>query len=319
MMIRKSYHKAFLVFALILSLGPLSAANAQGVFEGSGEEDNSGCVGDGCGLEFNVPEQNSTEQANENQVSTADSVETENPGTAESPKDSIQSAAADSTKEIEFFDDEDSRPTFVNESASDYQARKEGFSKSIQFGFRVGAGINMNFLGKKVDGWNVGLDLEAGAIAKLPLGNDFSAAAGLDYSYRTYSYEANTDYGHNEANLSVMLFEIPVFLQYTFDEDGFFVGLGGNVGLKMSGETEFKQTNDIKKKKETRNNTMPTAGIELGGLLNIGYVIHKNCVLDLRLVQNLTNLLNRSVIAESSLMKTTLYTSHATLGFTFLL
>lgn len=305
---------------LTMSLG----AFAQGVFEGSGEEEDSSCVGDGCGIE--IPAQanqtgstNDTENAENGPVQGATDSATV---TAASPADSasnVDSKPASNT--ADYFDDEDSRPTFVNETAADYRARKEGFSKSIQFGFRAAGGISLNLLSKHTEGWNVGMDLEGGASAKLPLGNDFMVAAGLDFGYRTYSYEADTDYGHNEASLSEMLFEIPVFLQYNFDEDGFFVGLGLNVGLKMSGETEFKQTIDTKEKhyKDKRNNTMPTAGVELGGLLDLGYVVNKHIVVDLRMVQNLTNLLNQDVIAESTLMKTKLLTSHATLGVTFLL
>lgn len=308
---------------LTMSLG----AFAQGVFEGSGEEEDpnaSSCVGDGCGIE--IPTQanqtgstNDTENAENGPVQGATDSATV---TAASPADSasnVDSKPASNT--ADYFDDEDSRPTFVNETTADYRARKEGFSKSIQFGFRAAGGISLNLLSKHTEGWNVGMDLEGGASAKLPLGNDFMVAAGLDFGYRTYSYEADTDYGHNEASLSEMLFEIPVFLQYNFDEDGFFVGLGLNVGLKMSGETEFKQTIDTKEKhyKDKRNNTMPTAGVELGGLLDLGYVVNKHIVVDLRMVQNLTNLLNQDVIAESTLMKTKLLTSHATLGVTFLL
>lgn len=284
---------------------------AQGVFEGSGEEENSNCVGDGCGLDIWENQENNAQKIDSVQNDTVSNVE-------QVPQDS----AADTTKYAELFDDEeDTRPDYIVSSSEEYRARKEGFSKSIQFGFRAGAGVNMQLLGNETDGWNPGLDFEVGAVAKLPLGNDFLAAAGLDFSYRTYSYEADTDYGTNEASISEMLFEIPVFIQYNITDDGLFVGIGGNIGLKMHGETEFKQTIDTKDKhyKDKRNNTMPTVGVELGGLLDIGYIINKNFTIDLRLVQNATKLLDLDVIAESSLMKTKLFTTHATLGITFLL
>lgn len=325
----KFSHKPILTIAMAIALGGFcSTAFAQGVFEGSGEEDNSGCVGDGCGMEFNEVSNSTddTQSDNANGVETVDEngVKTVVYGTDSTAQDSVaqdSTKAADSTKVTEFFDDEDTRANYVQENASEYRARKEGFSKSIQFGFRAGAGANMNFLGNHTDGWNVGFDLEAGAIAKLPIGNDFSAAAGLDFSYRTYSYEGDNDYSHNEASISEMLFQIPAFIQYAFDEDGFFLGLGANISLKMSGETEFKQTVDTKDKhyKDKRSNTMPTVGVELGSLLNIGYVINKNLQVDLRYVQNYTNLLDQDVIAESTLMKTKLFTSHVTLGVTLLL
>lgn len=317
-----SYAKAAVFTAAVGGL--CSGAFAQGVFEGSGEEEDSSCVGDGCGIE--IPAQanqtgstNDTENAENGSVQSATDSATV---TAASPADSasnVDSKPASNT--ANYFDDEDSRPTFVNETAADYRARKEGFSKSIQFGFRAAGGISLNLLSKHTEGWNVGMDLEGGASAKLPLSNDFMVAAGLDFGYRTYSYEADTDYGHNEASVSEMLFEIPVFLQYNFMDDGFFAGIGLNVGLKMQGETEFKQTIVKKGKtyKDKRSNTLPTAGVELGGLLDIGYVVNKNIVIDLRLIQNMTNLLNDNVIAESTLMKSNLLTSHAVLGVTFLL
>lgn len=308
---KKPFSLAKVLTAVALS-GAFSASFAQGVFEGSGEEPDNSCVGDACGLVIN-------ESQNEN----ADSTEMVEYGVVQNAKQdsavTIQDSTADSLKYAEFFDDEDSRANYIEENASEYRARKEGFSKSIQFGFRAGAGVNLNLLGKEVDGWNPGFDLEVGAIAKLPLGNDFSAAAGLDFGYRRYSYEADTDYGHNEATASEMLFQIPAFFQYSFDEDGFFIGIGVNVSLKMHGETEFKQTIYSKNKEAKRSNTMPTTGVGFGGLLDLGFSVSKNLTLDLKVVQNLTGLLNRDVIAESWLMNTKLFTSHATLGVTFLL
>lgn len=312
-----SYAKAA-VFTVAVG-GLCSGAFAQGVFEGSGEEDDNSCVGDGCGIEIPAQPQEvppDTAQGAEAPAEPAATGEAVQDSTVkEEPK--TETAKAQETD----FDEVESRPTFVSETAADYRARKEGFSKSIQFGFRVGGGINLNLLGRDTDGWNVGADVEGGMMAKLPLGNDFVAAAGLDFGYRSYSYEADTDYGHNEASVSEMLFEIPVFLQYNFMDDGFFAGIGLNVGLKMQGETEFKQTIVKKGKtyKDKRSNTLPTAGVELGGLLDIGYVVNKNIVIDLRLIQNMTNLLNDNVIAESTLMKSNLLTSHAVLGVTFLL
>jgi len=318
MLTPKFTHNPILTMAMALALGGFfSHAFAQGVFEGSGEEteENSSCVGDGCGLEFNEASSQPTNgDENIEYGTTQDTV-------AALDSAAQDSAKADSAKTDEIFDDEDTRPDYFVETADEYRARKEGFSKSIQFGFRAAGGVSMNLLGKQKDGWNVGMDLELGAIAKLPLGNDIAAAAGLDFGYRTYSYEANTSYSHNEAEASEMLFEIPVFIQYSFDDEGFFIGLGIETSLKMHGETEFRQTVDTKEKhyKDEHNNTIPTAFVGFGGLVNMGYVINRNFVIDLRLVQNVTNLLNHDVVAESALAKTKLYTSHATLGVSFML
>jgi len=317
MLTPKFTHNPILTMAMALALGGFfSHAFAQGVFEGSGEEaeESSSCVGDGCGLEFN--------EASNGATSGEEAVEYGTSQDTVALDSAVQdSAKADTAKIAEIFDDEDSRPDYYVETADEFRARKEGFSKSIQFGFRAAGGVNLNLLGEEIDGWNVGMDLEFGAIAKLPLGNDIAAAVGLDFGYRTFSYEADTDYGHNEAKATEMLFEIPAFVQYSFDDEGFFMGLGFDVSLKMHGETEFKQTIDTKEKhqKDKRNNTMPTAFVGFGGLVNLGYAVSRNFVIDLRLVQNITNLLYQDVIAESTLAKTKLLTSHATLGFSLML
>ena len=118
-----------------------------------------------------------------------------------------------------------------------------------------------------------------------------------------------------------MLFEIPVMGQFVVDEDGLFFALGVNLGLKMSGESEFKQTITAEghKSKDKRSNTIPTVGVEIGGLADIGYVVNRWLVLDVRVVQNFTNLLDLDLIAESTLMHSKLYTMHVSLGATLLL
>lgn len=293
-------------------------------YEGYSSDKNSNCIGDGCGEEYE--EQSSTEQSTGSDNAGADA-EAWPDETSEQEADTLaqDSAKADTLARNEgvkqdttvIYDDEDSNPEFV-ESADDYRARKEGFSKTIQFGIRLGAGANLNYLGKHTDDWKPGFDAEGGAIVKLPLGRDFGVAAGLEFSYRYYSYESSNDYSKNKANLTTMLFNIPIYATYSFDEDGFFVGLGADIELKMHGETEFKQTIDTSEKHETdkRNNTMPSTGVECGGLLTIGYNINKNVVVDVRAVQNFTNFLDLDVIAEHTLVKTKLYTTHVTLGIT---
>jgi hypothetical protein len=89
----------------------------------------------------------------------------------------------------------------------------------------------------------------------------------------------------------------------------------------MSGESEFKQTITAEghKSKETRSNTIPTVGVEIGGLADIGYVVNRWLVMDLRVVQNFTNVLDLDRIAESTLMHSKLYTMHVSLGVTLLL
>lgn len=298
----------------------VSGAFAQGVFEGSGEEDDSNCVGDGCG--FVSPSQTTSSEYGYSQDGGANG---EN--ASENPQDGSEVASGDSaraadtvtvaTKNID--EEDDDRPHYV-ESAEEYRARKEGFSKGIQFGIRLAGGPSKNF-GKKSEDWNLGYSATGGLMAKLPLSESFAMAMELDFSYRHYSYEGETSYSSNEATIDEMLFEIPLMGQVVFDEDGLYMGLGVNLGLKMKSDSEFEQTvvEDGKKKTSKNSNTLPTEFVELGGLFDIGYVVNRWIVVDLRFVQNFTNMLDLDLIAESPIMHSKLYTMHASLGVTILL
>lgn len=306
-------------FSFIISLLILLSGNtfAQGVFEGTGEESASNCVGDGCGVEY--PNQ---EQSNESYQDPAQDAIQDSTNVAVADSSVQDSSAADSTKNnvIDMDDEEDSRDYFVTESKNDYQARKEGFSRRIQFGARVAAGTNMAFGDN--DGWNLGVDVAGGIFARLPLtSSGLSVVSGLEFGYRHYSYDGKSDYGKNEATISQMLFDIPVLLQFAIDEDGLFFGLGTDIQLKMQGESEFKQTIDTKEvhAKDKRNNTLPTTGVEVGITADIGYSITSWCQVDVRGTFNFTNLLDQDVIAESALMGAKLHLLHLNAGVTFLL
>lgn len=333
-MIFKPAKLAQSIFILAL-LGVTSGALAQGVFEGSGEDSSEtpSCVGDGCGIEtISAQEESQVKEnsAEENAISEGSQVLT----AESSSEDSQQEAAAtsveqtptaeaktqDSAKVAHMDDEEDSRDHFVTESHSDYQARKEGFSRRIQFGARVAAGTNMAFGDN--DGWNLGVDVAGGIFARLPLtSSGLSVVSGLEFGYRHYSYDGKSDYGKNEATISQMLFDIPVLLQFAIDEDGLFFGLGTDIQLKMQGESEFKQTIDTKEvhAKDKRNNTLPTTGVEVGITADIGYSITSWCQVDVRGTFNFTNLLDQDVIAESALMGAKLHLLHLNAGVTFLL
>ena len=299
----------------------ISTAFAQGDFEGSGEVPDPNCVGDGCGFV-------SADQAAQGEDNSSYSYSDNGVSTEEAWPDSTEQAAADSTEapdttevaSTNIDEEDDEAPHYINENAAEYRARKEGFSKGVQFGIRAAAGVNKSF-GKGASDWNLGPEFGGGLMARLPLGRTFAVATELDFTYRLYSYEGKSDYGKNEACINEMLFEIPFMGQFIFDEDGFFIGMGVNLGLKMSGDSEFKQTIDFEgtSSKDKRSNTVPTVGVEVGGLFDIGYVVNRWFVLDLRAVQNFTNLLDLDLIAESALMHSKLYTLHVTLGATFLL
>ena len=304
----------------------ISSAFAQGDFEGSGEVPDPNCVGDGCG--FVSADQAAQSEENTN-YSYGDNNPSESGNTEEEPwPESSEEASADSVKAPDttevattnIDEEDDETPHFINENASEYRARKEGFSKGVQFGIRGAIGISKSF-GKGASDWNLGPEFGGGLMAKLPLGRTFAVATELDFTYRLYSYEGKSDYGKNEANINEMLFELPFMGQYIFDEDGFFIGLGVNLGLKMNGDSEFKQTIDFEGKttKDKRSNTVPTVGVEVGGLFDLGYTVNRWLVMDLRIVQNFTNMLDLDLIAESALMHSKLYTMHITLGATLLL
>ena len=307
-----SFISVFL-FALTLNV------NAQGVFEGSGEENDDSCVGDGCGVVFpaqeNIPAQ-STENFGEQSTEVA-----------EVTAPSGDSAAVDSTEKngtkssmTEYADDEDeddARDYYVSESASEYAARKEGFTKLLQFGVRAEGGVSFIF-GKKADGWGLGYEAGAGLVGRLPI---YRRTLGLQmefsFSYRQFSYEKDVSYGHNEADLMQMQFKIPVMLQYFIDDDGLYVNLGVNLGLKMAGESTFRATivdNDDKVNKDKHSNTLPTVGVDVGAVVDLGYMVTSWLAVDLPFIQNFNNLLDGNSIFESTIMGSKLYTLRTTLG-----
>lgn len=309
MMNRKTSCTALSVFTLSL-LGATDRTFAQGVFEGSGEDESevSNCVGDGCGIEF------PTESAQENpqEMNTYG----EDTTAVQIASDSLQQ---DSVPTAHLDDEEDARDYFV-ESASEFRARKQGFSRRIQFGVRVGGGVNVPF--RDNDSWNLGFGFGGGIAAKLPLTNSgLGVAAGLEFGYRQFNYEGETDFSKDEATVSQMLFEIPVTLQYAFDDEGFFFGAGGNIQLKMAGESDFTQkiNTDQVHSKDKRHNTLPTTGVEAGVTAILGFTFNSWSQVDVRGTFNFTNLLDQDVIAESSLMGTALHMLYVNIGFTILL
>lgn len=298
---------------LTMSLG----AFAQGYFPGSGEEEDpnaSSCVGDGCGLTF--PNQESASNVEDETSATV----IDSTAATDSTVVNDSTKATASTEEYEDADEEDDgRPYYINESASEYAARKEGFSKTLTFGVRAGGGLNMTF-GKKSSGWNMDFEGNAGIAGRLPLyRKTLGVQAELNFTYRHYNYANDVSYGHNEAEIKEIIVDIPMMLQYFFDEDGLFINFGLNLGLKMGGESTFRQTIDTEDQyaKDKRSNTLPTSGVEIGGIVDIGYPITRWMIVDLRIVQNFTNMLDMDYIAESTVMGSKLYTLHTTLGLFF--
>jgi hypothetical protein len=225
---------------------------------------------------------------------------------------------ADSTNtECVEIDETDTYDRYLQENAEMYRARKEGFSRSIQIGIRAAGGMN-TFFGKKSDDWGFGYQAGGGILVRLPVGiRHVSLVPELDFVYRNYNYESKNEYSKTEGSLDYMLFEIPIIVRYTFDEDNFFVGLGMNLDLKLTGSSEITQKTKETGEKDKRKNTLPSSGVELGGVFNVGYAINRWLIADIRVVQCFTNLLNEDAIAESSLSKAHLYTFYTSLGLTF--
>ena len=209
----------------------------------------------------------------------------------------------------------------AEQNAAEYRARKEGFSRKISLGFRAAGGMNMVF-GKKSGGWELGYEGSAGMFAKMPFFSRlFTLYPELDFDYRVFNFKSESDYSEDEAVITQMLFEIPVLFLFAPDNEGFFVGIGPDIGLKLSSKSKYKQEVDTGKKieKDKRKNTLPTTGVLIGGAFDIGYAFTSHFSVDIRVVQYLTNLVNEKAVAETAIMGSKLYTFHTTLGISFAL
>ena len=195
--------------------------------------------------------------------------------------------------------------------------RAEGFARSILLGARASAGVN-TFIGNETSGWGLGFQGSAGLLVQLPLGvKNLNMVPELVFTYRHYSYSSETDFGDNDASIDIMMFEIPLIVRYTFVDYNIFVGLGLNLGLKLSGSSEFNQNIDMGEDK-TYDNTIATTGFGLGAAVDVGYMLTRWVQLNLRLVQGFTNLLNQTLNAEHSFKDSNFLTSYASVGICFL-
>lgn len=308
--------------------------------EPASEEPAPACIGDGCdGTETAAEpatEQTATEPAEQTETAAAGDSTATTAKADSTVKDSTKKTAsvikiteeneddyedcteADSTNtDCVEVDETDTYDRYLQENAEQYRARKEGFSRSIQIGLRAAGGMNTVF-GKKSKDWGFGYQAGGGILVRLPVGiRHVSLVPELDFVYRNYNYESKNEYSKTEGSLDYMLFEIPIIVRYTFDEDNFFVGLGMNLDLKLTGSSEITQKTKETGEKDKRKNTLPSSGVELGGAFNIGYAINRWLIADIRVVQCFTNLLNEDAIAESSLAHAHLYTFYTSLGLTF--
>lgn len=275
-------------------------------------EPNPDCIGDGCGVTTFETRQGDTQQS-----ATANSQDEEDCTPADSANPDCADDTADSTaskKSVTYNEDADA--LYVNENREIYRARKEGFYTSINLGFRLGGGVNLLF-GEKADTWNPGYLGNFGLFVRIPFGaQTFRIMTALDFSYRRYLHEETTEISDNEAYVEMYMFEIPFMLRYIGEDDGFFFGVGGDLGLKLSGFSEFRQETQIegKTQKDKRDKTIPTNGVELGAVVDFGFIFNSHFGFDIRIVQYFTNLVDEDNLAESTLFNSELWPFNASFG-----
>lgn len=225
----------------------------------------------------------------------------------------------DGSTDSEFADDEDYAQAYArykNEATSKAEInrqRTEGFSRAIMLGFTAHGGTN-TFFGEKSDGWSLGWQAGGGLLVKMPLGmKNLNIVPELTFNYRQYRYEKDSDYGTNDATIDIMMFEIPIMVRYTFEDYNLYTALGLNIGLKLSGSSEFNMNLDEGSDK-TFENTIATSGVEVGGAFDIGYMFSRYVHLNLRIVQCFTSLLNQTLVAQKEFMDSTFLTFYTTAG-----
>jgi hypothetical protein len=223
----------------------------------------------------------------------------------------------------EFANDEEYAAAYArykNEQTSKAEInrlRTEGFARVIQLGARVHGGIN-TFFGDKAEDWGIGFIAGGGIMVKMPLGiKNLSIVPELDFNYRHYDFETDTDFGTDDATIDMMVFEIPLIVRYTFEDMGFFTGLGVNLSLKLTGSSEYNQNFDGSNT-VTDNNALVTSSVEVGGVFDLGFLLTRYINVDIRVVQSFTNILNKALVPEGRFQKANLLSFYTMAGVTYL-
>lgn len=232
----------------------------------------------------------------------------------------VEPGTYDGSTDSEFANDEEYASAYARYKAettkrSDInRQRNEGFARAVLLGVRAQAGIN-TFFGENSDGWNTGFQVGGGLMLKMNfMLKNLSLVPELTFNYRHYTYEMDMDIYTNEGSIDIFIFDIPIIFRYTFEDYNFFVGLGLNMGLKLSGTSEFKNG----AASEAQDNTISTSGMEVGGVFDIGYMITRWVHVDLRVVQCFTSLSNKSLMREDIFLESSLNTFYTTIGVSFL-
>ena len=223
----------------------------------------------------------------------------------------------------EFANDEEYAAAYArykNEQTSKAEInrlRTEGFARVIQLGVRLQGGMN-TFFGRRAEDWGFGFLAGGGIMVKMPLGvKNLSIVPELDFNYRHYSFETDTDFGSDDATINMMVFEIPLIVRYTFEDMGIYTGLGLNLSLKLTGSSEYNQHFDGSST-VTDNNALVTSSVEVGGVFDLGFMLTRYLHADIRVVQSFTNILNKALVPEGRFQKANLLSFYTMAGVTYL-
>ena len=297
-------------------------------------EETPACIGDGCdGTETVTTSESGTATSTEGETAVAAKEKSSGNESDEedcTPADSLLPECKEDKSVSRYDDDDDDTyDRYANENAELSRASREGFSNGFSLGFRFGGGFNMILIGSEIDGWRLGYEATAGIVAQTKIGiPEMALSVGLQFSYFRYRYENSAedeDYSEkDEATLNVVLFEVPAIVKYTFESNDITIGAGFNLGIKLTGSSKFEQTiatSTVTENPTKEDNPIPTAGVELSGIFEVGYIVNRNFVVDLRLLQRFTNLLYNDVVevSEAAIKKASLYGLHVTLGATLYL
>lgn len=98
--------------------------------------------------------------------------------------------------------------------------------------------------------------------------------------------------------------------------------VGDGCGVESSDSlavADSTQASNIESRSDYESsNTMPTEGVEIGAVADLQFVVNKHFVIDLRVVQNFSNLLATNLLAESSLKGSNIVIFHPSLGMSFM-